>query len=303
MGTLISKTSNHKIPLRMRTLFGRDTACDVRVDDPKISHEHASLRWRDGSWELRDLGSVNGTFVGPRRLAPGERAQLESGASFSLSNPAVVFELVDGSPPVAAAFHQATSKLHVATGGILVLPNEDQPRLTLFASSDGEWHVEIDHEVRAAKNGEELVLGGDTYRLEIPLTMVGTVRSGMTTPMLESIRLKFTVAPDEESVEVMLFVGDKATLVPARRYHYLLVTLARAWLEDVGMAPSVRGYRDRDELCDKLDFDVMKLNVEIYRLRKQFAELGVQGAAALIERRPGTAEVRIGITNIEVVRG
>jgi hypothetical protein len=47
--------------------------------------------------------------------------------------------------------------------------------------------------------------------------------------------------------------------------------------------------------------DVMKLNVEIYRLRKQFAEMGIQGAAGLIERRPGTYEVRIGVPDVEVV--
>lgn len=83
----------------------------------------------------------------------------------------------------------------------------------------------------------------------------------------------------------------------------LLVTLARAWLADAGMSLAVRGYRDRDELCDKLGMDVMKLNVEIYRLRKQFVDLGVQGAAGLIERRPGTFEVRIGITSVEVETG
>jgi hypothetical protein len=287
----------------MKTLFGRDATCDVRVDDPKVSHEHASLRWKDGTWELRDLGSVNGTFVGTRRLAAGERAQLEVGAVFSLANPSILFELVDDSPPVAATLHRATGKLLVATGGILVLPSEDQPRMTLFASSDGIWHVEVDQEVRAAKHGEELVLGAETYVVEVPTPTVGTARSGANSPMLESLRLKFAVAPDEESVEVTLFVGDKPTTLPPRRYHYLLVTLARAWLADIGIAPSVRGYRDRDELCDKLEVDVMKLNVEIYRLRKQFAELGVQGAAGLIERRPGTFEVRIGITNIEVVMG
>lgn len=303
MGTLFSKTTNTKIPLRMKTLFGRDTRCDVQVDDPKVSHEHASLRWRDDAWELRDLGSVNGTYVGTRRLGSGERAQLEAGAVVSLSSSTAVFELVDASPPLAAALHRATGTVHVAAKGILGLPNEEQPRVTLFASSDGTWYIEIEKEVRSAKNGEELTLGSDTYVIEVPTQTLGTIRSGGNGPMLESIRLKFAVAPDEESVEVTLFVGDKPTTLPPRRYHYLLVTLARAWLEDAGMSAAVRGYRDRDELCDKLDMDAMKLNVEIYRLRKQFAELGIQGAAGLIERRPGTFEVRIGVTNIEVVMG
>lgn len=303
MGTLLSTTSNQRIPLRVKTLFGRDASCDVHINDPKISHEHASLRWRDGAWELRDLGSVNGTFVGARRLGPGERAQLEFGARFCLGKTSTLYELVDDSPPLAAALHRASGTLLVATGGILVLPNEDQPRMTLFAASDGQWYVEIEEEVRPAKHAEELVLGTDVYLVEIPSSTIGTVRTGSNNPLLESVRMKFVVATDEESVELIVAVGDKIMTLPARRYHYLLVTLARAWLEDTGVAPSVRGYRERDELCTKLGMDVMKLNVEIYRLRKQFAELGIQGAAGLIERRPGTFEVRIGVTDVEVVRG
>jgi pSer/pThr/pTyr-binding forkhead associated (FHA) protein len=301
MGTLYCKTTNQQIPLRMRCLFGRDATCDVRVDDPKVSHEHASLRWRDGAWELRDLGSVNGTLMGSRRLKSGERALLEAGATFSLSTSGEVFELRDASAPFAAALHRSTGAVHVATGGILVLPSEEQPRVTLFATSDGEWQVEIEKEVRPATNGEIVELGANAYVLEVPVMAASTIRTGETAPMLESIRLKFEVAPDEESVEITMFVGAKATTLPARRYHYLLVTLARAWIEDAGTPSSVRGFRDRDELCDKLDMDVMKLNVEIYRLRKQFAEMGIQGAAGLIERRPGTYEVRIGVPDVEVV--
>ncbi|HRI68295.1 MAG TPA: hypothetical protein PK156_28895, partial [Polyangium sp.] len=237
------------------------------------------------------------------RLGPGERAQLEAGAMFSLSTSGTVYELRDASPPFAAALHRTTGKVHVATGGILVLPSEEQPRVTLFATSDGEWHVEIEKEVRPATNGEIVELAGNAYVLEVPVMPVGTLRSGETAPMLESIRLKFDVAPDEESVEITMFTGSKPTTLPPRRYHYLLLTLARAWLADAGMPASVRGFRDRDELCDKLGMDVMKLNVEIYRLRKQFAELGIQGAAGLIERRPGTYEVRIGVRDVEVGLG
>jgi hypothetical protein len=42
--------------------------------------------------------------------------------------------------------------------------------------------------------------------------------------------------------------------------------------------------------------------VEIYRARKQLAALGIQGAAGLVERRPGTREIRIGVFDVEVVK-
>lgn len=301
MGILHVKTANQRISLRMRCLFGRDARCDVRIDDPKVSHEHMSLRWKDGGWELRDLGSVNGTYVGSRRLGSGERVQLEAGAVFSISSAAAVFELLDASPPVAAALHRASGSIHLATGGILVLPNDSQPRMTLFATSDGKWYVEMDEAGRPAKHGEIVELDDDLYVLEVPTSATDTVRSGNAAPMLESIGLRFAVAPDEEHVEVTLVIGAKASVVPTRRYHYLLLTLARAWLEDTIAPASLRGYRFRDDLCDMLQMDAMKLNVEIYRLRKQFAELGVQGAAGIIERRPGAQEIRIGVTDFEIV--
>lgn len=300
MGTIFSRATKQQIHLRTKTLFGRDPSCTVHVDDPKVSHEHASLRWKDGAWELRDLGSVNGTYVGARRLAAGERAQIETGAVFSFSSSSAAFELIDASPPLAAALHRSSGTVHVATGGILVLPSEDQPRLTMFASSDGAWFIEIEKDVRLAKNGEEVILGGDTYVIEVPTATIDTARTARNALMLEDLRLRFIVASDEESVEVTIVAGNKSLTLPPRRFHYLLLTLARAWIADAGISPTVRGYRDRDELCDKLGMDVMKLNTEVYRLRKQFVEMGVQGAAGLIERRPGTYEIRIGLTNIDV---
>jgi hypothetical protein len=114
--------------------------------------------------------------------------------------------------------------------------------------------------------------------------------------------LRLAVTPDEEQVEATVFVGGQIKRLSPRRYHYLLATLARAWLADEGVPLSVRGFVDRDELCKRLEMDVNKLNVEIYRARKQLAAIGIAGAAGLIERRPGTLELRIGIHNIEVVK-
>src|SRR5690349_8287572 len=123
MGTLECKTTNTRIPMRMQCMLGRSARCDVRVDSPKVSAEHTSLHWSSGSWELRDLGSRNGTYVAGRRLSAGERVPLEQGATFSLSRSAAVFELIDASPPGAAALHRESSAWHVAEGGLLGLPS------------------------------------------------------------------------------------------------------------------------------------------------------------------------------------
>lgn len=302
MGTLEWKTMNTRVPLRKRCMLGRGATSDVRVDSPKVSAEHASLHWLDGSWELRDLGSRNGTFLGGRRLAAGERALLEVGATFSLSRSAAVFELIDASPPSAAAQHRESGTWHVASGGLLALPSADRPEVIVFSASDGTWYIEMEQQTRPAVDAEVITIGGDSFSLEVPAPGNATLLSGTLLPPLESIRLRFEVTPDEEEVDLIAFVEGKPHKIPPRRYHYLLVTLARAWLAEEGVAPSVRGWVDREELCKKLAMDVTKLNVEIYRARKQFAALSVQGAAGLVERRPGTHEIRIGVSHVEVVR-
>ncbi|MYS61539.1 DUF1707 domain-containing protein [Streptomyces sp. SID5468] len=51
-------------PLRI----GRDYANGLRIGDDSVSRCHAELRQADGVWLLRDLGSMNGTWINGRRL-------------------------------------------------------------------------------------------------------------------------------------------------------------------------------------------------------------------------------------------
>lgn len=44
-------------------VFGSAEHADLRADDHLLSPEHFEVRFRDGLWFLRDLGSRNGTFV------------------------------------------------------------------------------------------------------------------------------------------------------------------------------------------------------------------------------------------------
>ncbi len=51
-----------------RYTIGRDPDCDVYVDDPRVSREHAALRVIDGIWVLEDLSSRNGTWLDGERV-------------------------------------------------------------------------------------------------------------------------------------------------------------------------------------------------------------------------------------------
>jgi len=302
MGILYWKDANKQIPLRKRFLLGRNAHCNVRIDSSKISSEHASLHWAHGGWELRDHGSLNGTFLEGECLERGERVMLGSGATFSLSRMAAVFELREASPPYAAAQHRETGAWLIAEDGLLALPSADKPHAIIFTNANGVWQIEVDDQVRYAIDQDVLMINGDSFFLEIPSDDQGTMPSDTHAPTIASIRLRFVITPDEETVDTTVFIADRPHRLEPRRYHYLLATLARTWLSEHNVTSSLRGWMDRDELCQKLEMDVGKLNVEIYRARKQLAEYGVLGAAQLIERRPGTHQLRIGVTNVEVVR-
>ena len=69
MATLVEVGTEARYPLRERTSIGRDPQCDVWLDDPMVSSNHAEIvRDVSGAYRLRDLGSRRGTFVGTRQI-------------------------------------------------------------------------------------------------------------------------------------------------------------------------------------------------------------------------------------------
>jgi hypothetical protein len=62
--------------------LGRSRQCDVVLNDPNVSREHAEIRPRGGSWVLTDLGSTNGsrlngrTVNGSEVVKPGDEIEL-----------------------------------------------------------------------------------------------------------------------------------------------------------------------------------------------------------------------------------
>jgi hypothetical protein len=51
-----------------QTLIGRSPECDIFLDDVTVSRRHAELVKEGDTFTIRDLGSLNGTYVNRRRI-------------------------------------------------------------------------------------------------------------------------------------------------------------------------------------------------------------------------------------------
>jgi pSer/pThr/pTyr-binding forkhead associated (FHA) protein len=55
-------------PPEGKTIIGRSPECQIFLDDVTVSRRHAELERTAESFTIRDLGSLNGTYVNRRRI-------------------------------------------------------------------------------------------------------------------------------------------------------------------------------------------------------------------------------------------
>ena len=56
------------VEIGQRAVIGRDPFLDVTLPHPRISRQHADIRYRSGEWVVTDLNSANGTFCDGERI-------------------------------------------------------------------------------------------------------------------------------------------------------------------------------------------------------------------------------------------
>jgi hypothetical protein len=83
-------SAGQRIPLDLPlTRLGRHPQSDVTLDDITVSRRHADIeRLEDGAYEVRDAGSLNGTYVNGTRV---ERARLSNGDEVQIGKFRMVF--------------------------------------------------------------------------------------------------------------------------------------------------------------------------------------------------------------------
>lgn len=285
--------------LRPTTTLGRGADVALRLDHPSVSALHALVAWSGNRWTVRDLGSRNGTFLDGGRLPVGTVADLVTGAQIRLGH-GPVWEVVDTSPPSASGTHP-DGRVAFSVGGLLLLPDSTLPSAMVHLAG-GRWWLEQEGTTSPIEDGATVSIGGTPWVLSLP-TVPARTEEGRPPVLLREATLEFVVSADEEHVQLSLACPTSSLSLLSRAHHYLLLTLARARLQDraAGRSPAEEGWRDFDRLARGLGLAPSGLYVQTFRARAQLADAGVEDAAGIIERR-GLGTVRLGPVGIRITR-
>ncbi|MDH3206396.1 MAG: FHA domain-containing protein [Gemmatimonadota bacterium] len=147
-------------------VIGRDEGVDVLIDNPSVSRRHAEIRLGDNGWEVEDLGSSNGTFIGGTKIQGAHSLGL--GDEIGFGKFSIVFGKVLGDgeqpKPVAAPETQARqAPMGGAQGTMHINPHEVRE---LLKDSDRKKRAHVLWE----SGGQR----GTHYLSDAPAVLIGT---------------------------------------------------------------------------------------------------------------------------------
>jgi hypothetical protein len=302
MGALRETASGREVMLESEHVIGRVTApkCSLTLNQPYVSGVHAVLRWDGAEWQLKDLSSRNGTFVGGRRLEPSVFERVRKGARIAFGKVDQEWELVDDLPPTVMAVPLDGGDAVPLDGDLIALPSSNDPRSTIYRTNAGSWALEHqDGTVVVLINMQTFEAAGRLWRFccsgQSPATVGAAGVSVTTQPDLHAVHLAFAVSRDEEYVHLEVQHGQHRIDLGARGHNYLLLTLARRRLADAegGLPDTSCGWVDQEELSRD---SVMgpQLNLNVFRIRQQFIRAGMPNGGEIIERRSFSRQLRVG---------
>lgn len=301
MAQLYHARTGKSLPVEAELVVGRSPSCGLRIDRAYVSAHHATVRWAGSSWQIRDLGSRNGTYLNGTLLEPRRTYDLPKGTAIGFGRQSEKWEFRDDSPPAALIIPSRGEPL-IIEREVMGIPNDAEPKATLFRDVDGAWKLEdSDGQMVTVEDRGSYQVAGATWRFSFPEVVGPTSVIGQL-PTLGTLRLIFSVSRDEEHVELSAEVENRRVELGSRAFNYLLLTLARNRIEDQkqGVADTTSGWTYQDDLVRALHIPATQLNIDIFRIRQHFAKAGLQEFVNIIERRPRTKQIRIGTGQLGV---
>lgn len=304
MAILRELPAGRSVILEPEHWVGRGSESALGIAESYVSTRHAVLRWIDGHWVVRDLGSRNGTFVDGQRLAPGEHREIRKAATLDFGGRGKLWELIDDSAPPVMIVPLHSGVPLLLEGDLLSLPSSNDPRVTIYRGKHG-WIIEQPDSVSSIANGQRFEVDKEVWRFCCPENVrITDLASEPNELSIRVLTLAFSVSSDEEHVQLRIVAGQRVFDLGARNHNYLLLTLARQRLADElnGELEPRCGWMYQDEVLRDPNLSPQHINLDVFRIRQQFAAAGVHDAACIVERRPKTKQIRIAKCAISIDR-
>lgn len=302
---VLEDTQGRRITVGSQCLIGRAPHCRVRLADKRVSWDHARLSWLRDGWWLRDLNSTNGTWVDGRRLTADDRVPLAVGQKLSFGHHSICYRVDNIDAPRFRLRSQTDDRVICPTNTLVGLPSDDDPRLTVCLGVRG-WAIEDGSQVRPLVDQETIEFGGERWQVELPpitddVAETGTQREQ---PLVDvrDLALELRVTADREDISAIATVDGRPFQLPNRSHHELLLLLVEARLagKQQGVPDEEAGWMTLDEATRSAAVGINKLNLDIFRLRREFEGLGLRDPRQLVERREARREIRVGTGKLSV---
>ena len=283
MAVLINNQTQQRCLLQSHHSFGRlKSSVNTYVSDAYISKIHAFIEWNEQYWLLRDVSS-NGTWLNGNKLSREQVAQLNVGDVITFAGKSNnAFEVFDVSPPCDCLIPVAHNSDAIQLEYLHLLPSQKSQNIVLsYNNQTYSWWQEIlddnlNQPISASELDDQayLDIDGLTWQLQINRSIAETQLLRPSVTSLDELSFLFQTSLDEESAHVVMQSGEEQIDLLVRSHHYLMLTLARQRAKDMqaGLDDSEQGWVYAEHLAKDLGLDASHLNIQIYRIRKQFVD-------------------------------
>ena len=300
---ILAKTEDgaRGVELTSQFLVGSSTNCNLRIVGESISPHHAEIIWLGETWKVRDLSSSRGTYVNGASVSSKTHTLLGQGDSLGFGALRSSHRLIDAGPPKIFARNMNTGEILDLINGELILsaPRESPVRI-IPGAEHSRWLICRGGRLAPIVDGDMIGVGSQVYTVYVPSETLAP----RLPPTIDSVDLTLRVSQDEEVVEIWLRdSNDNVNIMPARAHYYTMLLLARMRLEDRskdGLPLLEQGWRSVHQLCEMLAVEESRLNVDIYRIRRDIAKFGLLNSKDVIERQRSRRLVRLGIENVSI---
>jgi len=314
MATLTNNQTQRKCILKAHHSFGRlKSSVDTFVPDPYISKVHAFIEWSGQHWLLRDV-STNGTWLNGNKASKEHPQELKVNDVISLaSQPGNAYTVTDVKPPcdLLVPINHEDDAIELEYHHLLSC--HGTPKMVLsYNNKTYSWWQEVlsnnlDDSAQATELSDNAQLHIDNliWQLQVNRTIDDTCVLNPNIMSLNDITFNFDTSLDEETTQLTLGCSDNKYDLAIRSHHYLTLYLARQRAHDITqqLDDSEQGWVYAEVLAKELGLEANHLNIQIYRIRKQFADMlgEVCDSTAIIERKGG--KLRLAAKRVMITKG